>query len=257
MKTLLIACLLLAASTAAAYAPHAGIYWNPDEGGRGFAIDCQRGTCAVAAYVYDAVGNPIWYLAAGPLTNGRTLDAEFNEFAGGQCLGCDYQAPSVVGSGGRLVLTFTSDSTASAAVNGATIALERQDFGFPPGDAGMLGEWLFVFDIGSATLAQRYNFDRIESTPEGEIFADLPRIAGGRCRPDGFCAVADLNADGEFVAGFAFTRSVNILTGVFVSPATGREYPMTGWQTAPPGGALRRETGVTPQMVLEAIEALL
>jgi len=52
--------------------PQTGWWWDPSQGGRGFAVEVQGGVMYLAGYMYDASGNPVWYLASGNMS-GNTL----------------------------------------------------------------------------------------------------------------------------------------------------------------------------------------
>ncbi|MEM9302536.1 MAG: hypothetical protein AAGE01_10520, partial [Pseudomonadota bacterium] len=69
---LLLLCLGTAATaevTVQAYAPEPGFYWNPNQPGRGYAIEVQDRTLFISAYVFTNEADPssrtpIWYTAA-------------------------------------------------------------------------------------------------------------------------------------------------------------------------------------------------
>src|SRR5271169_959800 len=53
--------------------PEVGWWWNPNEGGRGFAVEVQNGTMYFAGYMYDTSGNSTWYLASGPMASSTSF----------------------------------------------------------------------------------------------------------------------------------------------------------------------------------------
>ncbi len=55
-------CLFALATSAYAVTPQAGWWWNPDEGGRGYAIEVQNNTVFFGAYMYDGSGQATWYV---------------------------------------------------------------------------------------------------------------------------------------------------------------------------------------------------
>jgi len=58
--------LILASQLGHAFAPASGLWWNPNESGRGFTIDTQGpGIMIVTAYVYQPSGPATWFLTAG------------------------------------------------------------------------------------------------------------------------------------------------------------------------------------------------
>jgi hypothetical protein len=77
-----------------AFTPSRGVWWNPNEGGRGYELDRQGAIMTLGIYAYDADGNATWYLGAGnydPINN--AFQGEFDSFSGGQCFGCAYSSP--------------------------------------------------------------------------------------------------------------------------------------------------------------------
>ncbi len=117
-----------------AASPQSGWYWNPAEGGRGFAIEIQNGNIMVAGFMYDAAGRPIWYVSQGPLVAGNPnlYQGQWVEYANGQTLSGAYKAPLVANpQAGALVLQFTNAENAILTLpNGQQTALTR--FRFAP-----------------------------------------------------------------------------------------------------------------------------
>lgn len=245
LRGLLVFLLLLVVAVIVideAYAqPEPGLYWNPDESGRGFTVDYQNGLLALTIYIYDEDGSPIWYLAAGEMSaDRRTLTARALEFENGQCIGCPYTPPDVVGDAGTITITFSGRDRATLRWQGQTIPVERQNFGFPPPPASMLGNWLLVSDV-SGLLANGYSFTRTIPTNQPEnggtgIFIDDPRNAAGECFASGdlagTCLIVDLDSSGAISRVFAFVQRLDRLEGALIDPNTGDVFPMQGWQTA-------------------------
>jgi len=99
-----------------AFTPVTGLWWNPNESGTGYNIQVQRGTLVATMYSYTAAGDPVWYLAVGPLANAGGAVAAMgtlDRYRGGQCASCMYQMPSVMGNDGSIAFTFTSPTTAT------------------------------------------------------------------------------------------------------------------------------------------------
>jgi alpha-tubulin suppressor-like RCC1 family protein len=110
--------------------PQTGWWWNPSEGGRGFSIEIQDNTAFVAAYMYDASGNPVWY-AAGPatLSSGNVYQGSWTSYAGGQTLTGSYQSPTSTTNAGSLTIQFSSTTAGTLTLpDGRQISIER--FGF-------------------------------------------------------------------------------------------------------------------------------
>lgn len=71
-----------------------GWWWNPDQSGRGFAIEVQGGTAVMAAFMYDDQGKPVWYLAYGPMTTPIHFEGTWSKFSNGQAMGGVYKEPT-------------------------------------------------------------------------------------------------------------------------------------------------------------------
>lgn len=138
MKKFLAGLLMLASSVAYAVTPKTGLWWNPNESGRGYAIDISGTTLVVAIYIYDASGNPLWYLASGSLTNNGTIfQSTLDKYSGGQCATCDYTPPGLDGNDGPIAIQFTSNTTGIITYPGGRRANIQTFFGPPTG--GTLG----------------------------------------------------------------------------------------------------------------------
>ena len=106
---------LILCSNAAAFQPHSGLWYNPNEPGSGYVIDIQNGTLQFGVYAYVPGGASEWYLAAGVLTNtGHTLSAILDKYRNGQCISCLYARGRVlIGNYGPITITFTSEMSAN------------------------------------------------------------------------------------------------------------------------------------------------
>lgn len=144
------ACLLLAAMPAFAVIPEQGIWWNPDQGGRGYGIEVQDNLVYVTYYGYDQNRNATYFTSLGALnpTTG-IVEADFATFDGGQCFGCSYRKP-VGASLGNAIFRFTSMKTGTITLpGGVVIPIERLAlFGTTPQTA-LLGTWHLTTAIGT------------------------------------------------------------------------------------------------------------
>jgi hypothetical protein len=107
-----------------AFTPVTGLWWNPSESGSGYNIQVQRGVLVATMYSYASTGDPVWYLAVGPLANaGDAVVAAgtLDKYRGGQCASCMYQRPSVTGNDGTITFTFTSPNTATVQLPGGRV----------------------------------------------------------------------------------------------------------------------------------------
>jgi hypothetical protein len=109
-----------------AFTPVGGVWWNPNEDGSGYALDYQNGTLLVQIYSYQSGGPAQWYLAAGPM-NGNVFTKTLDKYVGGQCISCAYMGrPTNAGNDGTITLTFTSPTSATAALpGGRQIQIQR------------------------------------------------------------------------------------------------------------------------------------
>jgi len=108
-----------------------GWWWNEAEPGTGWSIELQGGTLFAVGFLYDADGNPVWYLSAGPMKSDTSYDGPLLQFANGQPIVGPYRAPGPPATVGRLTLDFTGpeevDMTVSddAAIHVAAIRTKR------------------------------------------------------------------------------------------------------------------------------------
>ena len=75
-------------------------------------------------YSYAAGGDPVWYLAVGPLTNagsGVAATGTLDKYRAGQCASCVYQRPSITGNDGTMTIYFTSPTTATVQLPGGRV----------------------------------------------------------------------------------------------------------------------------------------
>ncbi len=108
--------------------PQVGLWWNPAEPGTGYSLDLKHGILVVTIYSYTASGEPIWYLASGPITN-NTFAATLDKYGGGQCISCGFKAAALRGNDGTIGIIFTSSTTATVALpGGRLIAIVPQAF---------------------------------------------------------------------------------------------------------------------------------
>jgi hypothetical protein len=112
--------------------PQTGWWWNSAQGGRGFAVEVQNNVMYFAGYMYDGLGNPVWYLASGTMTSPTLFQGTWTQFGYGQTLTGSYQPASLVNANvGSVTLAFANNSTAALTLpDGSQIALTRFSFGY-------------------------------------------------------------------------------------------------------------------------------
>jgi hypothetical protein len=107
-----------------------GFWVNPNESGRGFAIEIQGDTIMIAANWYDGTGNPTWYLGNGKLSSFKQFQGQWQSFANGQTPGAPYQAPTLTNANvAGMVIDFSSPTDAKMTLpNGQIVAITRFKF---------------------------------------------------------------------------------------------------------------------------------
>ena len=241
MRSIALAILLFISTAASAFQPRIGLWGNAAESGSGYMMDIQNGLVALTVYSYLSSGPAQWYLASGPLVNnGHNFVATLDKYVGGQCISCIYRAPSLAGNDGTIAITFLSETLASVSLpGGRTTVIQPFDFGYGPLPAGLLGEWIFVYDIlaGGTTFAERFDFTTtLAPTATGSgIAADPVRLAGCELQVSGSLAGQVICADGDSAGnlqnGYAFRYGLDeTYGGVWIAPGSGNQYAMKGFR---------------------------
>jgi hypothetical protein len=249
MRAFLLILTFCFATTAAAFQPRIGLWGNTSEGGSGYMIDIQNGTVVLTAYSYEASGPAQWYLASGPLLNGgHGFSATLDKYVNGQCISCPYRAATLQGNDGSITINFVSETLATLSLpGGRTTTIQAFDFGYGPLPAGMFGEWIFVYDNGGTTFANRYNFTTtVAATSTGSgIATDVGRVAGCELQISGSLAGSVICVDGDLAGnlqnGFVFRYGLDeTFGGVWVSPSSGSQSAMKGFRVTSKDGTIRR-----------------
>lgn len=110
--------------------PETGIWRNPHQSGTGFMLEFQNGHMGGFYYLYDADGDPIWYLVAGELelvaipgimgpgVHRWEVEAELERLEGGACLGCPYEPPVAAEPAGTVQFEFEQRNFARFRIDG-------------------------------------------------------------------------------------------------------------------------------------------
>ncbi|MCL5802180.1 MAG: delta-60 repeat domain-containing protein [Gammaproteobacteria bacterium] len=113
----------------AGFQPENGWWWNETESGRGFSIELQGDRLFIGGYMYDAQGNPVWYVSADKMTTPTQYQGQWLQYANGQTLMGPYQKPTTSGAIGNVSLEFTSHTTATLTLpDGRKVGLTRFRF---------------------------------------------------------------------------------------------------------------------------------
>lgn len=97
------------------FVPKPGWWWNPDESGSGMSIEVQGNRMFFAGFMYDAAGNPAWYVADGPMESPTSFRAPLLRFSGGQTLGGPWRAPQGPVQSGTVEIEFSAANRATLA----------------------------------------------------------------------------------------------------------------------------------------------
>lgn len=144
--------------------PEDGTWRNPAAPGRNFKIDVQDDVLILNVFGYKANGAAVWYQAANgwiehQATQTKVFNATLNEYKDGQCVGCPYTKPVLVGpNGGSITITFTGQSKAFVNWEGDKFNIERSSVvvGKPP--RNWLGTWIAIFKITSSSFSDFMKF---------------------------------------------------------------------------------------------------
>lgn len=137
-RMLMLVLLALASTSVCAITPKTGIWWNPNESGRGYVLEVNGLTLVASVYAYDENGNSLWYLASGTLTNdGADFEAPLYKYKDGQCLTCDYTPAVPDGDAETIAIAFSSNTAGVVTLPGGR-QVNIQPF-FAPSMDGALG----------------------------------------------------------------------------------------------------------------------
>ncbi|APV51290.1 hypothetical protein BWI17_17320 [Betaproteobacteria bacterium GR16-43] len=234
---------LLAPAMALAAAPQSGLWWNPNESGRGYALDAQGGTLVVTTFAYGPDGRMQWYYADGPLlSGGASWSGTLLKFDLGQPLSGAYRAPTLSGNDGAVSISFASRSTGTMTIGGRQIPIQRQNFAVGNAPQSLLGSWLYGYSIGTSTFAERFDYTAITSpTSSGTgVVIDSGRRGTAELQVTGTFAgrvvAFQFNAAGSAINQYYYTQYLEEGRGFWVSPTTFNEYGMNAYRFGSPQG---------------------
>ncbi len=209
-----------ASSSAFAYTPETGIYWNPEEPGTGLLIEVQDNFVFLFGFLFEPDGSPTFVTAQGFLedsalrfasTDDASDGSSLNTFQGGQCLGCDFtgQPQIFAGSEGPVTIEWDPQDETRATVTwgGRTTSIERFQFYLarptdqePVSITKMLGEWSTTIDFSQnpQNMGGRFDGDVLVIDQKDAVTAPAGFTFEG-CRPAdslvGFCSDAAFDSD--------------------------------------------------------------
>lgn len=161
--------------------PATGLWWNPTESGRGYNIDLQGDTMIVTTFIFEASGDPIWYLSSGTYNHETgVFTSSYDSYSNGQCFGCPYQAPVVQsGAAGPMTITFVTNQVATLTYSNGTGSTQivKYNYGFPTKTDSLYGEWAFTYETGGVVNGDWIVFDTPYTDTGGIVYAS-GRAAG-------------------------------------------------------------------------------
>ncbi len=163
---------------AAAVAPINGLWWNPEEPGRGIFIETQDDITVAAFYHYDNSGNNQWWLVAGQLklnsAGNMQLDGRWLQYNSGQCPGCNWrQAGS--NDAGAVSIEFLNDYSAMLYWQGGATPIQRQYWAFENLIDMLTGAWnVILLDELGIPLASGLWLDQ----PQGNVLTGIDELDG-------------------------------------------------------------------------------
>jgi alpha-tubulin suppressor-like RCC1 family protein len=113
-----------------AFAPENGWWWNKDESGRGYFLEFKNSFAFIAGYMYDASGNPLWYIAKNTMASPQTFQGSWEQYANGQSMTGAYKpATQISANVGPLAIQFQDASNATMTLqNGTKLPVTRFRF---------------------------------------------------------------------------------------------------------------------------------
>ena len=219
LARLVLTCVLayLAPGIADAAVPETGMYWVPNENGKGTYIELQGNIVFVTMYAYHLDGTPVFYVGSNvlqPDSSGPpdwvpiqplgiypipTVGIDLYEVTGGTCLACEgggYDPPQKKGFI-QIWWTWSAQPTVEIVLDGVAhhqpFELMRLNYGLatigPSGPykrvADVRGEWVFVEVTDPQAIPWRFKFDQredVSADPFEVVFRDTQRSAEVRCK---------------------------------------------------------------------------
>ncbi len=246
-RILAVLALLAFSASASAFTARTGHWYNPAEQGSGYNIDIQDGVLVVTIFSYKPNGDSEWYISSGPMSGSQsTYTGLLLAVRGGQCISCAYTPPSSTITSGSIVITFTSETSATVLLpGGRTTTIRPFNFGFGTPPQGLLGQWVYVETIGGVDFADRYYFTNVSgATAEGNgIVNDFDKFASCELQITG--EIAGLVVCGHWTDS-TYTVAVDVYAyefgldqtynGLWISPTTENAYPMKGYMSISQSG---------------------
>lgn len=172
---------------------YSALWWNPDESGWGVALTQQYGTIFATLYTYDALGNPVWYVASACSVSGSGCTGDLYQVSGGS-------APSVPWNGankatakvGSISFVFSDDGNAVMhyQINGAagSKSISKQVFYTEPA-SGPESAYADCFDTALLTTGTSWQIDYESSISEAALTYSITSTVNGPATFNGYSAI--------------------------------------------------------------------
>ncbi|MDP2369580.1 hypothetical protein [Rhodoferax sp.] len=131
--------------------PENGWWWNPSEGGRGFAIEVQGEQIFMSSFLYEENGAATWYVSTLTSQADGSYVGSMTRYFGGQTLLGTYRSPTSTMTVATAILNFSSKTLGTLTVDFAgaaprrTISLERfpisKPVAFTKSNSGFQSGW--------------------------------------------------------------------------------------------------------------------
>jgi hypothetical protein len=259
MRKILALIVLSLAAAAHAAAPQTGIWWNPNEAGRGYSIDVEGNTLVMIAYAYGLDGRMQWYYADGPLLNGGARwSGTLFKFDFGQPLGGAYVPAVNVGTEGVATIDFLSRTRGTLTIGGVQSSIVRYNFGVGSAPQALLGDWIYVYTIGSSNFSERFLYTTILSpTSSGNgVVATSSGNGGAELQVTGSLAgqvvAVHISSTGSILDSYLWTPYLEEGRGAWVSTTTQTQYPLWAYRVVSPSGIAKAASSAPLEAIDEA-----
>jgi hypothetical protein len=182
----------VAASTAGF---ESGLWWNDAESGRGFFIDVQGNSAAMASYMYDSNGAPIWYLTLGTVSGNR-FSGQMQGYEGGQPLGSGHQTPQLSAPAGTVTVQGLTGTTVTLTLPGSQpVSLKRLVFTGASSTAKLEG--LYEGTVVNGTDVGRV---MILALDNDDLWVAYGAGSSALTTPEGFALISGASGNGTYIS---------------------------------------------------------
>lgn len=105
--------------TSYSHIPENGWWWDPNEGGSGYAIEVKGNQVFLAAFMYETNGASTWYVSTLVLQTDNSYAGVLSRYQGGQTLLGTYRSPTSATTAGA-TLAFTSPTSGTLQIQTLT-----------------------------------------------------------------------------------------------------------------------------------------